>query len=624
MCGKLYGWKIMYILGISCWYHDSAATLIFDGEIIAAAQEERFTRVKQDSSFPGGAIKYCLKEGNIHLDDIDKIVFYDDPLLKFARIKKTYYQFFPKSISFIFKSFPIWFFKKQYWKKELLNEFFNNFKVNIKKDKLTNTQHHRSHAASAFFPSPFKDAAILILDGVGEFDTSSLWIGEGNKLKKIVSIEFPHSIGLLYSAVTYFLGFKVNSGEYKVMGLAPYGEPKYVNVIKNNLIDINDNGTFALNMDYFDFATGNRMTNDKFHKLFGKEPRKSETELGQFEMDMARSIQDVSEEVMINLAKFAKNETGKDNLCLAGGVALNCVGNGKILKEDIFENIWIQPAAGDAGGSLGCALDYYFDKLGCSRNIDIDKHDMMKGSYLGPKFSNSEIKNYLNSVNAKYELISDEGKLVDVVSSELAHEKVVGWHYDRMEFGPRALGHRSIIGDARSKKMQSIMNLKIKYRESFRPFAPSVLSEKVSEWFELEKDSPYMLLVAPVKKERRREMSEEEENFFGIEKLNIPRSEIPSVTHIDYSARIQTVHKETNYRYHKLISKFEEKTGCPIIVNTSFNVRGEPIVCTPEDSYRCFMRTEMDVLVIDDYILYKENQPKYEDIKEWMEEFTLD
>jgi len=614
----------MYILGISCWYHDSAATLIFDGEIIAAAQEERFTRVKQDSSFPGEAIKYCLKEGNIHLDDIDKIVFYDDPLLKFARIKKTYYQFFPKSISFIFKSFPIWFFKKQYWKKELLNEFFNNFKVNIKKDKLTNIQHHRSHAASAFFPSPFKDAAILILDGVGEFDTSSLWIGEGNKLKKIVSIEFPHSIGLLYSAVTYFLGFKVNSGEYKVMGLAPYGEPKYVNVIKNNLIDINDNGTFTLNMDYFDFATGNRMTSDKFHKLFGKEPRKSETELGQFEMDMARSIQDVSEEVMINLAKFAKNETGKDNLCLAGGVALNCVGNGKILKEDIFENIWIQPAAGDAGGSLGCALDYYFDKLGCSRNIDVDKHDMMKGSYLGPKFSNSEIKNYLNSVNAKYELISDEGKLVDVVSSELAHEKVVGWHYDRMEFGPRALGHRSIIGDARSKKMQSIMNLKIKYRESFRPFAPSVLSEKVSEWFELEKDSPYMLLVAPVKKERRREMSEEEEKFFGIEKLNIPRSEIPSVTHIDYSARIQTVHKETNYRYHKLISKFEEKTGCPIIVNTSFNVRGEPIVCTPEDSYRCFMRTEMDVLVIDDYILYKENQPKYEDIKEWMEEFTLD
>jgi len=489
---------------------------------------------------------------------------------------------------------------------------------------LTNIQHHRSHAASAFFPSPFKDAAILILDGVGEFDTSSLWIGEGNKLKKIVSIEFPHSIGLLYSAVTYFLGFKVNSGEYKVMGLAPYGEPKYVNVIKNNLIDINDNGTFTLNMDYFDFATGNRMTSDKFHKLFGKEPRKSETELGQFEMDMARSIQDVSEEVMINLAKFAKNETGKDNLCLAGGVALNCVGNGKILKEDIFENIWIQPAAGDAGGSLGCALDYYFDKLGCSRNIDVDKHDMMKGSYLGPKFSNSEIKNYLNSVNAKYELISDEGKLVDVVSSELAHEKVVGWHYDRMEFGPRALGHRSIIGDARSKKMQSIMNLKIKYRESFRPFAPSVLSEKVSEWFELEKDSPYMLLVAPVKKERRREMSEEEEKFFGIEKLNIPRSEIPSVTHIDYSARIQTVHKETNYRYHKLISKFEEKTGCPIIVNTSFNVRGEPIVCTPEDSYRCFMRTEMDVLVIDDYILYKENQPKYEDIKEWMEEFTLD
>jgi len=612
----------MYILGISCWYHDSAATLIYNDEIIAAAQEERFSRIKHDSSFPKSSIKYCLKEANISLDRVNKILFYDDPVLKFKRIRKTYLDFFPKSIPFIFKSFPIWFFKKKYWKKQLSDEFFDSFKIKISHNKIENTPHHRSHAASAFFPSPFEDAAILVVDGVGEFDTTSLWVGESNKLKKISSIEFPHSLGLLYAAITYFIGFKVNSGEYKVMGLAPYGKPKYVDLIKNNLINTNEIENFTLNMDYFDFATHNRMTSDKFNELFGRGPREPETELGQFEMDMARSIQDISEEVMIKLAKSAKKITGKNNLCLAGGVALNCVGNGKILKENIFDNIWIQPAAGDAGGSLGCSLDYYFDKLGNARRVD--EQDMMKGCYLGPKFSKTQIKNYLDSVDAIYEYIGNEELLLDKVSNELISEKVVGWHFSRMEFGPRSLGHRSIIGDARSKQMQSKMNLKIKYRESFRPFAPSVLREKVNDWFALDIDSPYMLIVSPVKEEKQHKMNDDDQRLFGIEKLNVSRSEIPAVTHIDYSARIQTVHKETSPRYHKLISKFEEKTGCPVIINTSFNVRGEPIVCKPEDSYRCFMRTEMDVLVIDDYILYKENQPKYKDEADWKEVFELD
>lgn len=614
----------MYILGISAYYHDSAATLVRDSEIIAAAQEERFTRIKQDSSFPVNAIKYCLKEASISLNDIDKIIFYDDPKLKFQRIKKTYLQFFPKSIPFILKSFPIWFRKKQHWKNILKEEFLNHFNINFGDEKIVNTQHHRSHAASAFFPSPFEDAAILVLDGVGEFDTTSLWIGEGNKLKKIKSIEFPHSLGLLYSAITYYTGFKVNSGEYKVMGLAPYGEPKYVDLMKKHLININNDGTFTLNMEYFEFATGSRMTNNKFHNLFGREPREPETKMGQFEMDMARSIQEITEEVMIKLAKWAKKETGKSNLCLAGGVALNCVGNGKIVKEKIFDKVWIQPAAGDAGGSLGCALDYYFDTLGNARDINSNKLDMMKGSYLGPKFSDNETKNYLDNINAKYKKYDNFNELVEYIADKLADGNVAGWHQGRMEFGPRALGARSIIGDSRNREMQSVMNLKIKYRESFRPFAPSVLREKADEWFELNEDSPYMLLVAPVKKKKCFKMTDEQEKLFGIEKLNIIRSEIPSVTHIDYSARIQTVHEESNPKYYQLIKKFEEKTGCPVIVNTSFNVRGEPIVCSPEDSYRCFMRTKMDVLVIDNYVLLKNEQPKFQDSGDWKNEFELD
>jgi carbamoyltransferase len=612
----------MIILGISAYYHDSSAAIIKDGEIIAAAQEERFTRKKQDASFPVNAITFCLNEMNLKINDVDKIVFYDDPKLKFQRIKKTYFEFFPKSIPFIFKSFPIWFKKKQYWKENLKDQILNHFNVAIDDAKITNSQHHRSHAASAFFPSPFENAAVLVLDGVGEFDTTSVWIGENNKLKKLMSIEFPHSLGLLYSAITYYIGFKVNSGEYKVMGLAPYGEPKYVNTIKKHLININEDGTFTLNMKYFDFATGSKMTNTRFHKIFGREPREPESELTQFEMDMARSIQEITEEIMLKLAKTIKEKTKMKSLCLAGGVALNCVGNGKILKSKIFDNIWIQPAAGDAGGAIGCALDYYYDVLNNERQVCND--DSMKGAYLGPKFTDDEIEEYLNSVNAKFIKIEDDKILIEKVTDILINEKVVGWHQGRMEFGPRALGNRSIIGDSRSTKMQKIMNLKIKYRESFRPFAPSVLIEDVNEWFEMDTQSPYMLLVADVKHTKIKRMNTDEDKLFGIDKLRIVRSEISSVTHVDYSARVQTVHKNTNKRYYDLISKFKEKTTCPVLVNTSFNVRGEPIVCTPEDSYKCFMRTEMDVLVIDNYLLLKEEQPSFKDNIDWQKEYELD
>lgn len=614
----------MYILGISAYYHDSAATLISDDTIIAAAQEERFTRIKQDSSFPVNAVRYCLKTADITMEQIDQVVFYDDPSVKFQRIKKTYVDFFPKSIPFIFKSLPIWLTNKRHWKENLIKEFKEHFNIVLPAGKIANTLHHRSHAASAFFPSPFDDAAVLVLDGVGEFDTTSLWVGEGNQLTKIDSIEFPHSLGLLYSAITYYTGFKVNSGEYKVMGLAPYGEPKYAELIKQHLINIHENGTFTLNMKYFDFPTGDHMTNEHFNKLFNREPRMPESQLTQFEMDMARSIQDVTEEVMIKLAKWALDRTGKKNLCLAGGVALNCVGNGKILQEKIYDNIWIQPAAGDAGGSLGAALDYYYHTLGNKRTIDNTRLDGMEGSYLGPEFSDEEIEEYLSSVGAKYVKYQNFQELADAVSDEILNDKVIGWHQGRMEFGPRALGNRSIIGNPKSTAMQSVMNLKIKYRESFRPFAPSVLAEKVREWFDIDADSPYMLLVAPVKESKRIPMTAEEEKLFGIEKLNIPRSEIPSVTHIDYSARIQTVHESTNPRYYNLIKQCEAKSGCPILINTSFNVRGEPIVCTPEDSYKCFMRTEMDVLVIGDYVMHKAQQPYYHDDQKWKEEFQLD
>lgn len=628
----------MYILGISAYYHDSGVALIKDERIIAAVQEERFTRKKQDDSFPIESIKYCLKEANISLEDIDYISFYDKPFVKFERLLETYLTEAPRGFQSFLMSVPVWLKDKLFLKETLAREFKNLYEElnpQIKgkeakefKQKIINKfmfgEHHQSHAGSAYYPSPFEEAAILTIDGVGEWATTSLAYGKGNTIEFLKEIHFPHSLGLLYSAFTYYTGFKVNSGEYKVMGLAPYGEPKYVDIIKKNIIDIKDDGSFHLDMSYFNYTSGLTMTSEKFHKLFGKKPRESESELGQREMDLAASIQTVTEEIMIKLAYHAAQETGSKNLCLAGGVALNCVGNGKLLKEKIFDNIWIQPAAGDAGGALGGAYSVYYQELNNKRTVNPNEMDKMQGAYLGPKFSTNEIKNYLDSIDAKYDYIDNEDKLVDIVSDELASEKVVGWHYDRMEFGPRSLGHRSIIGDARSHQMQSTMNLKIKYRESFRPFAPSVLSEKVSEWYDLNVDSPYMLLVAPVKKSKQIQMTEKQNKLFGIEKLNIVRSEIPAVTHIDYSARIQTVHKETNLRYHKLISKFEEKTGCATIVNTSFNVRGEPIVCTPEDSYRCFMRTEIDVLVIDNFILYKENQPHYSDIGNWKDDFKLD
>ena len=627
----------MYVLGISAYYHDAGVALIKDERIIAAVQEERFTRKKQDDGFPKESIKYCLEEAGITLDEINYIAFYDKPFIKFERLLTTYLAEAPQGFSTFVLSIPVWLKDKLFLKETLTREFkFLYLELHQEQEKEAKAfkkrvlekfmfgEHHQSHAASAFYPSPFEEAAILTIDGVGEWSTTSLAYGKGNKIEFLKEIDFPHSLGLLYSAFTYYTGFKVNSGEYKVMGLAPYGKPVYVDTIKKHLIDIKDDGSFKLNMDYFNYTTGLTMTNKKFDDLFGAPARQSEGTLTQREMDLAASIQAITEEIMIKLAYHAKEVTGSDNLCLAGGVALNCVGNGELLRENIFKNIWIQPAAGDAGGALGGAYSVYYQELDNPRTINPKEMDKMQGAYLGPKFSDKESEQYLDSVNAIYTYIDDEEKLVDEISDALASNKVVGWHYDRMEFGPRSLGHRSIIGDPRSQEMQTTMNLKIKYRESFRPFAPSVLAEKVSEWYELDGISPYMLLVAPVKKSKQIPMTAEQEALFGIEKLNIPRSEIPAVTHVDYSARIQTVHKETNQRYHKLISKFEEKTGCATIVNTSFNVRGEPIVCTPEDSYRCFMRTEMDVLVIDNFVLYKKDQPNFKDKGNWQEEFELD
>lgn len=613
----------MYVLGISAFYHDSAAAILKDGEIIGAAQEERFTRIKQDAGFPVQAIQYCLDEAHIELKDVGAIVFYDDPSLKFKRIIRTYVDYFPKSVPFAFKSLPVWLTKKLYWKTNLVECFKESFGVNISKNLIHNTTHHHSHAASAFYSSPYEEAAVLVLDGVGEFDTATLWHGKANGLTKQQSIEFPHSIGLLYSAMTSYIGFKVNSGEYKVMGLAPYGEPKYVDLIKKELIHISEDGTFELDMSYFDFPYANNMTSDKLHNLFGRPPREAETEVSQFEMDIARSIQDVTEEVVILLAKNAKKLTGTDSLCLAGGVALNCVANGKLLKENVFDKIWIQPAAGDAGGALGAAQYYYYEQLDNSREVD-GVTDAMKGSYLGPEYSDQEILDYLDKIGAIYSHFDEFEGLLDKLTDELAAEKVIGWHQGRMEFGPRSLGARSILGDARSQKMQTTMNLKIKYRESFRPFAPSVLKEKVSDYFEINVESPYMLMVAPIKESLTVRMSDQEQSLFGIDKLNVKRSSIPAVTHVDYSARIQTVSRDTNQKYYDLIKMFGAKTGSAVLVNTSFNVRGEPIVCTPEDSYRCFMRTEMDVLVIGNYLLLKEQQPKLEGDSNWREEFQLD
>ncbi|GBF51252.1 nodulation protein [Leptospira ryugenii] len=609
-----------YILGISAYYHDSAACLIKDGEILAAAQEERFTRKKHDSRFPKNAILYCLSEANISVDDLDCVVFYDKPLVKFERLLETYLSYAPKGLLSFFAAMPVWLKEKLFLKSTLKKEF-SALSAHKKSPKLLFTEHHQAHAASTFFVSPYEKAIVLCLDGVGEWATTSAWIGDGNRLKPLWEIDFPHSIGLLYSAFTYYTGFKVNSGEYKVMGLAPYGEPKYVDLIYKHLIDLKEDGTFRLNMDYFNYAQGLTMTNEKFHKLFGGPPRKSESTLTQKEMDLARSVQEVTEEVMLRLAKTAKKETGINNICLSGGVALNCVANGKILKAGIFNEVFIQPAAGDAGGALGAALAAYYEYKNKPRKVN--PLDAMKGSYLGPKYSNDEIKKRLDSAGAKYTLY-DSDTLHDQLSKILAEGNVVGYFQGRMEFGPRALGGRSIIGDPRNQKMQSVMNLKIKYRESFRPFAPAVLAEHVSDYFDIKSKSPYMLIVADVLEKHRIQMTEEQQKLFGIEKLNVPRSSLPAITHVDYSARIQTVHKETNPKFYSLLTKFHQLTGCPVLVNTSFNVRGEPIVSTPEDAYRCFMRTEMDYLVLEDCLLSKKDQPEVEKDDSWKNEFELD
>jgi len=605
----------LYILGISAFYHDSAACLIKDGKIIAAAQEERFTRKKHDHNFPKNAAEYCLNYAGISSEQIDYIAFYDKPFLKFERLLESYLHYAPKGIASFIKAMPLWI-KQKLWMKELINKELNY------KGKVLFPEHHQSHAASAFFASPFQEAAIITADGVGEWTTSSFGIGRDNKIEIIADIKFPHSLGLLYSAFTYYTGFKVNSGEYKVMGLAPYGEPKYVDLILNELIDLKEDGSFKLNMKYFNYVAGLTMTNENFNKLFGGSPRKPESELTQREMDLARSIQDVTEEIMIRMARHVKKETNAEYLCLAGGVALNCVANGKILRENIFKDIWIQPAAGDAGGALGAALFVWYQYLNNERKAD-GKNDFQFGSYLGPDFSDDEIKSFLDENEFEYKRLKDD-QLFEVVADLLAEENVIGWFQGRMEFGPRALGNRSIIGDARSAKMQSKMNLKIKYRESFRPFAPSVLEEKVSEYFEIDRPSPYMLLVADVQRFRQIKMKDEQKKLFGIEKLNVPKSDIPAVTHVDYSARIQTVNKDTNPRYHRLISEFDKRHGCAVIVNTSFNVRGEPIVCTPEDAYKCFMRTEMDYLVLGNYLLDKKDQRPLEDDINWKDKFDLD
>ena len=600
----------MYILGISAFYHDSAACLLKNGDIIAAAQEERFSRLKHDNNFPQRAIIYCLKEAGIKPNELTNVIFYEKPFLKFERLLETYLSFAPKGFKSFATSMPLWIkeklFQKHMIKKELVNILGDT--IDWQK-KLLFSSHHLSHAASAFYPSPFESSAVLVLDAVGEWTTTSIAIGNGKNLQIHKEIQFPHSIGLLYSAFTYYTGFRVNSGEYKVMGLAPYGKPVYVDIIRNKLIKVANDGSFKLDMSYFDFATGLTMTNKKFDDLFGGPPRLPESNLTQREMDLAASIQKVTEDIIIRLAKEISKETGEKNLCLAGGVALNCVANGKLSREKIFKNIWVQPAAGDAGGALGAAL--------CAWHLHHNKEkdpsytfDKMKGSYLGPKFSDNEIKNELSICNAKFEKVT-ENVLIERVASALVDQKAIGWMQGRMEFGPRALGARSILADPRSPLIQKQLNLKVKYRESFRPFAPSVLMEHVDKWFKHDKKSPYMSFVSELLEEKRFKMTKKEKSLFGIDKLNIPRSSVPAITHVDYSSRIQTVHKDTNPLYHSLISKFYEKTGIPLIVNTSFNVRGEPIVCSPTDAFKCFMGNELDVLVIGNYILYKDKQIEF-------------
>src|SRR5262247_537612 len=597
----------MRVLGISAFYHDSADALIEDGQLIAAAQEERFTRKKHDSGFPQNAVQYCLDHAGVKLGDVDYVAFYDKPFLKFERLLETYLAFAPRGFNSFRMAMPLWL-KEKLFQKTLLRDEMKRWQPDFDWHKrLLFGEHHQSHAASAFFPSPYEEAAVLCMDGVGEWATTSLGWGQGNKLEMLREIHFPHSLGLLYSAFTYYTGFKVNSGEYKVMGLAPYGEPKYAQLIFDHLVDLKQDGTFRLNLEYFNYCTGLTMTNGRFDELFGGAPRKPEARLTQREMDLAASIQVVTEEVVLRLTRSIAEDTGCRDLCLAGGVALNCVANGKVLRDGRLSNLWIQPAAGDAGGALGAALvayHLYQDKPRAAAN---GSGDLMKGAYLGPSFSPQECEARLRDAGARFAVLSDEA-VVDTCARDLAEGRAVGWFQGRMEFGPRALGARSILGDARSPTMQSILNLKVKYRESFRPFAPSVLRERVADWFELDYDSPYMLLVADVVEKRRLAMTADQEALFGIEKLNVPRSDIPAVTHIDYSARIQTVHPDTNPRYHALITAFERLTGCPVVVNTSFNVRGEPIVCTPEDAFRCFMGTEVEVLAVGNCYLRKEDQ----------------
>lgn len=605
----------MNILGISAFYHDSAACLVKDGRICSAAQEERFTRKKHDPDFPKNAVSYCLDSAGLSIDDIDYVAFYEKPFLKFERLLETYLSYAPLGIKSFIKAMPVWI-KQKVWIKTLIQNNLNY------KGPVVFPEHHESHAASAFYPSPFSEAAVLTMDGVGEWTTTSFGVGKGNNLDLIADLNFPHSLGLLYSAFTYYAGFKVNSGEYKIMGLAPYGEPRYKDLILSELMDLKEDGSFRLNMKYFDYPVGLRMTNNNFNKLFGGPPRTPESDITQKEMDLARSIQEVTEEVVLRIGSHIRKTTGQKNLCLAGGVALNCVANGKLYKSGCFDNIWIQPAAGDAGGALGAALATWYKYLGNERTVETDD-DFQSGSYLGPSFSDEEIGEYLKKNNIPFKRM-EGAELTDTVADLIAQESVVGWFQGRMEFGPRALGGRSILGDARSPKMQKVMNLKIKFREGFRPFAPSVLSEKASEYFEIDSKSPYMLLVSPVNEQRRVNMTDEERSLFGIDKLNVKRSDIPAVTHVDYSSRLQTVHKDTNPLYYNLLHALDRKHRCPLVINTSFNVRGEPIVNTPDNAYKCFMRTGMDYLAMGPYLLDKKDQKMLDDDVDWKEEYVLD
>ncbi len=611
------------ILGISAFYHDSAAALVVDGQVVAAAQEERFTRKKHDFNFPVQAIEYCLEEAGLKPGDLDWVGFYDKPLLKFERLLETYLAYAPRGFRSFLKAIPLWATEKLWLPREMSKGLNHEYKR-----RFVFVEHHESHAASAFFPSPFEEAAILTLDGVGEWATASFGRGEGNRIQLTHQLSFPHSLGLLYSAFTYYTGFKVNSGEYKLMGLAPYGEPKYVDQIFEHLLDVKDDGSFRMDQSYFNYCQGLTMTSDKFHRLFGAPPREPESRITQREMDLAASVQEATEQIMLKIAHHVHKETGSKNLCLAGGVALNCVGNGRILREGPFDKVWIQPAAGDAGGALGVAEFIHYQLLDNPRTIDPSVEDKQQGSLLGPRFTDRQIRTFLDSVGAKYTHYENESDLLDAVSGNLAEEKVVGWFCGRMEFGPRALGARSILGDARSTAMQSTMNLKIKFRESFRPFAPAVLRNRVDEFFQMRpnEDSPYMLLVAPVKDEKRLHVNGQADGLEGIEKLKVPRSVVPAITHVDYSARVQTVDPQRHGRYHELLRSFEEKTGSPVLINTSFNVRGEPIVCTPEDAYRCFRGSNMDVLVLENFVLDKSEQESLseEEAEQYLAQFQLD